>query len=105
MTGFVEPVPSSRGHSSDHIDRMGVREMLLMIVRGTRSLLGGLGYLCVQGALTIHLAFDAGHVLVSATLLGRFRALGFVLARCSTDSLRLRRVEWGFTSSLVCWPP
>lgn len=83
---------------------MGVREMLLMIVRGTRSLLGGLGYLCVQGALTIHLAFDAGHVLVSATLLGRFRALGFVLARCSTDSLRLRRVEWGFTSSLVGWP-
>ena len=80
---------------------MGVREMLLMIVRGTRSLLGGLGYLCVQGALTIHLAFDAGHVLVSATLLGRFRALGFVLARCSTDSLRLRRVEWGFTSSLA----
>ena len=66
-----------------------------MIVRETRSLLGGLGYLCVQGALTSHLAFDAGRVLVSATLLGRFRALGFVLARCSTDSLRLRRVEWG----------
>ena len=60
MTGFVEPEPSSRGHSSDHIDLMGVREVLLMIVRGTRSPLGGLGYLCVQDALTIHSGLRCG---------------------------------------------